>query len=492
MSRRGKRELELTMSEADDYAEWSRAARAYDKLTGKDQWRLEEPCRFYDNASIRRRLNRLKSLRRKKDNHGLLFTLNEGIHGNLDGIGSPKLYRQARFGTKKLITDYIDEVVSALEYLAALKGRGIPFEEKLEFFRRADHCYGRSALMLSGGAALGHFHVGVAKALLEEDVLPSVISGSSAGSVVAGILGTHSDDELHEFFKTASLASEAKSEAGWFSRTFSIANPRIDADGVAEIIERLIPDLTFEEAFERTGRKINVSIAPAEKHQSSRLLNAVTAPNVYIRKAVLASCAVPGIYPPVKLEAKNVSGERQPYLPSRRWVDGSVSHDMPMKRLSRLYGVNHYIASQTNPIVLWFIQDPKARQGLLSTALQASYRSYQEWLRATQPLTQKLARRIPRVELLYNTFYSVATQTYTGDINIIPRSRVFNPTRLLTNLTEKEIMYLVKEGERATWPRIENIRNCSRISHTLERILEDYERRAVRYAHRKSKAENVA
>ncbi len=143
--------------------------------------------------------------------------------------------------------------------------------------------------------------------------------------------------------------------------------------------------------------------------------------------------------------------------------------------------------------MLWFIQDPKARQGLLSTALHASYRSYQEWLRATQPLTQKLARRVPRVELLYNTFYSVATQTYTGDINIIPRSRVFNPTRLLTNLTEKEIMYLVKEGERATWPRIENIRNCSRISHTLERILADYERRAVRYAHRKSKAaENVA
>jgi NTE family protein len=184
------------------------------------------------------------------------------------------------------------------------------------------------------------------------------------------------------------------------------------------------------------------------------------------------------------LEARNVRGERQPYLPSWRWVDGSVADDLPTKRLSRLYGVNHYIASQTNPVVLWFIRDPKARQSLLSTGVTAVFRTYQEVLRATQPLTQKMIRRLPRAELLYNMFYSVATQKYTGDITIIPRSRVFNPTRLLSPVTEKELMEFIIEGERATYPKIEMIRNCQKISLTLERILTDYDRRAIRNAHK--------
>jgi TAG lipase/steryl ester hydrolase/phospholipase A2/LPA acyltransferase len=50
--------------------------------------------------------------------------------------------------------------------------------------------------MFSGAGSLGHFHTGVVKALLEQDLLPNVISGSSAGSVTAAMLGTHSDEEL--------------------------------------------------------------------------------------------------------------------------------------------------------------------------------------------------------------------------------------------------------------------------------------------------------
>ena len=128
------------------------------------------------------------------------------------------------------------------------------------------------------------------------------------------------------------------------------------------------------------------------------LLNAITSPNVYIRKAVMASCAVPGIYPPVILEAKNKNGRRQPYLPQRRWVDGSVSEDLPAKRLARLYGVNHYVASQTNPVVLWFIQDPKEEPTLLSTGLHLGFRTYQEWLRSTHWITQRLTKPVPRMQ----------------------------------------------------------------------------------------------
>ncbi len=492
MAKPTRKALVEAMEAATSYSEWAKAARAHDKLTGKDKWRREEASHLYDYASIRRRLNKLRRLRANNDHEGLLFTLNEGIHGNMAGIGSRKLYRQSLFGTKTLITEYIDEVAEALEHLARLRSRRISFEDRLEFFRRADHCFGRSALMLSGGAALGHFHVGVVKALVEEGILPSVISGSSAGSVIAAVVGTHADEKLVRFFDAAALVNEARVEASWLSRMLSPIDPQFSADDIQELVDRLVPDLTFQQAYELTGRQINISVAPAEKHQASRLLNAITSPNVYIRTAVMASCAIPGLFPPVMLEAQSSDGDRAPYLPSRRWVDGSVAEDMPAKRLARLYGVNHYIASQINPIVLWFIQDPKARQGLLSTALNGMIRTYQEWLRATQPLTQKLARRVPRLEVYYNLFYSVATQNYTGDINILPRSRVFNPMRLLTNLSENELLELITEGERATWPRIEMIRNCSTISRTLDKILRDYERRALRYSHRRQAADQVA
>jgi hypothetical protein len=39
--------------------------------------------------------------------------------------------------------------------------------------------------------------------------------------------------------------------------------------------------------------------------------------------------------------AKNQHGERQPYLPTRKWVDGSIADDLPAKRLQCLYSTNH-------------------------------------------------------------------------------------------------------------------------------------------------------
>jgi NTE family protein len=81
-------------------------------------------------------------------------------------------------------------------------------------------------------------------------------------------------------------------------------------------------------------------------------------------------------------------------------------------------------------------------------------------------------------------FYSVATQTYTGDINLMPRYRLFNPTKLLTPPSEKELMFFIKEGERATFPKVERLRIASKISRALDQILKRYERRALRDAHR--------
>ena len=137
------------------------------------------------------------------------------------------------------------------------------------------------------------------------------------------------------------------------------------------------------------GRQLNVSIAPAETHQKSRLLNAITSPNVFVREAVLASAAVPGVYPPVTLAARNHLGEKQAYLPSRKWVDGSVSDDMPAKRLARLYGVNHYIVSQTAPHVLPFIADGKKRVGAWNHLRDASVSTARAWINAGASTIEK-------------------------------------------------------------------------------------------------------
>src|SRR3546814_13157253 len=101
-------------------------------------------------------------------------------------MGNERLYQKARFGTKRLIEDYVAEVVAALDRIAA--SRAIPREEKRDFFRRAQHCYGRSALLLSGSGSFLFFHLGVVDALWSEGVLPQILAAAGGGSVVAAIV----------------------------------------------------------------------------------------------------------------------------------------------------------------------------------------------------------------------------------------------------------------------------------------------------------------
>ena len=56
--------------------------------------------------------------------------------------------------------------------------------------------YGQPALMFSGGATLGLFHSGVCKALMEQDLMPKVLSGSSAGAIMTAMLGVNEPGEI--------------------------------------------------------------------------------------------------------------------------------------------------------------------------------------------------------------------------------------------------------------------------------------------------------
>lgn len=469
------------MDRATSYDEWKSAAQADDERSGAAAWRRIDQSSRYDYRVIRRRLDEIREVRASGDPHRLLYYLNEGIHGNMGGMGSARLYRRARFGTKDLVTQYISEQAAALEQVAEVDESTIPLSERLEFFRRASHCFGRTALMLSGAGALGPFHVGVIKALVEQALLPNVISGSSAGSLVAAIVGTRSDAALHEIFQPRTVAGVFE-EAAEAEVDLMRGRRRMSIREVRGFVEHQIPDLTFQEAFELSGRRINISVSPRELHQQSRLLNAVTSPNVYIREAVLASCAIPGIFPAVTLAARNRLGQRQPYVPSRQWVDGSVTGDLPAKRLVRLYGVNHFITSQTNPVVLWAMRDSQAQDNLLGRWWEINQNATREWLRATYPFAMEITKNLYPFNVMTRMLYSIATQDYTADINILPRRRLWDPRKLLSILNEGEVRALIAEGEAATWPRIEMIRNCTRISRTLDGILGRLERQQT-YAH---------
>jgi len=463
------------MNAATSYAEWREAAIAHDKASGVIKWVESDKSKHFDYVSIRRRLERLRRLRRAGDHARLLYALNEGVHGNIDGIGRRALYGKSQFGTKRLIMDYVDEVVRALELLASDEADDIPFDDRLDFFRRAQHCYGCSAFVMSGAGSLLFFHIGAVKAMWLEGILPDVLSGSSGGAIVGSLVGTHTGDELEAMFEPANLVHEIERDTG-LRRFFDMFRPEFASlSEVSEALERLLPDITFLEAFERTGRCLNVSVAAAEKHQTSRLLNAITTPNVYVREAVMASAAVPGFYPAVTLMAKDDKGKKQPYLKSRRWVDGSISDDLPAKRLSRIYGVNHFIVSQVNPHVVPFVTDTRRDTAPLAIVKQATSRTAREWLNAGASLLEGPLSLSPTLNRITNAGLSIINQDYVGDINILPDKLLFNPLKLLAHRSVDEVLELITMGERATWPKIEMIRVQTKVGRTLDRIVHRFE-----------------
>ena len=450
------KQLKARLEGAESYEEWLKYATEQDKATGMADWKEMEQSELYDNEQIKLRLEKLQDAR--GDAEALLFLLNEGIHGNMGGMGNPKLHHKALSGTKQLIIDYVDEVANALQYLANSAEEIISFEEKLDFFHRASVCFGRSALMLSGGGQLGNFHMGVLKALAEVDLIPDVISGASAGSLYAALVGTHTNEELLEFLAEDKILTVLQREANIYEK-IAQSQDSVKVKDLEIIVENAIANLTFQEAYNLTGRKINISIAPYGAQQKSRLLNAIASPNVLIRSAVMASCAIPGIFPPITLSAKNKDGEIQPYLPSRKWIDGSMSNDLPEKRLTRLYQVNHFIVSLTNPLALPFVMDPSQQNGRLGPIKKFGLNFMKETTQFNYSIAQRFFKYAPTsVALAANNINSIVQQNYLGDINILADFSVFNARKVLSALSFEELSELIRRGEKATWPKIEAIR----------------------------------
>ena len=461
-------ELKNALRDAKSYAHWALAAKALDDQGEGKRWKALERSEQFDYATIRRQLHQLRKLRRRGDSQSLVYVLEEGVHGNVGGIGKPILYSKACFGTKQLITDYIDTVAETLLHIESLPDSEVSPSIKLDLFKRASHCYGRSALMFSGGGSLMYFHIGVAKSLLQQGLLPSVLSGASAGSLVCAMLGTRSDKELADFLTPENVCFGRAWEPGYLERLTGLRR-LLDVKDFDESFPRMVPDITFREAFEISGRHISISVSANERHHSPRLLNAITSPHVLIRSAVRASCAIPGLFEPVQLLARNSRGNTVPYL-NLRWIDGGFAADLPAKQLARLYGTNHYIVSLINPISLLTFRDHKLESPRLLPLLHMVKNITQYYAKSVDTFLGKYldASTLGTANRLLQGLLS---QKYRGDISIVPETRLNSPLKLMSPFTLEEIAALIKDGEHQTWPRVEMIRNSSKISRTLDGIL---------------------
>jgi TAG lipase/steryl ester hydrolase/phospholipase A2/LPA acyltransferase len=155
--------------------------------------------RTYDKELIEEQLRLLRAQRASGNVEEMMFSLRADILrnlGNITNIGR-KLH-EPLWGVPRAVREYIDETRAQLRMIA--QEHDIPLQEKLAFLQETRHCFGRTALMLSGGGTLGTFHVGVARALNARGCLPRVVAGSSVGSVVAAIMASRTPDELEEFF----------------------------------------------------------------------------------------------------------------------------------------------------------------------------------------------------------------------------------------------------------------------------------------------------
>lgn len=468
------KKMNRDLDRADSYDEWKSIALKLDEETGAQEWKYDNSSPYFDAEIISHRLN---MLRRYKQSHrvvDLIYILREGLSHDVANIGHPMLFNQTYVGTKKIIEDYIEEVSLSLVYIASSQCDALTVQEKLDFFQNCKLAYGQPAMMFSGGASLGLFHTGVCKALKEQDLMPNVLSGSSAGALMTAMLGVSSPDEITELLKGEQFYSEAF-HFRKFKELIRGDGGLADVRYLKKFLIENLGDLTFEEAYAKSGIDINISIAPYDVAQEdARIMNKYTAPDLLVWSAVLASCAVPILFPPVRLTSKRYDGVHTPYLASIRWVDGSVRSDFPQEKMSRLYNINYTIASQVNPHIVPFMQNDaeRFRTDLLSWPERIVRKHGKTIAMDVMNFTRDRMGRVPSIRRILDHGYGIVDQRYYGDVNIIGHCSLRHYQYMLQNPRPHLFKILQREGERATWSKISSIEAHARIGKTIEHCIE--------------------
>jgi NTE family protein len=166
--------------------------------------------------------------------------------------------------------------------------------------------------VLSGGANLGSVHVGMAKALIEADIKPDVVVGTSIGAVNAAYLAA--DPALDQVERLREMWCSVR------ARDIFPFNPLANCRALfregalcsphrwRRFVERRAPYRNIEEAA------VPLRIT-ATDYDEGRSVVFDSGPVV---DAIMASTALPGIFPPYRI--------------GDRWfLDGAISDQLPLK-----------------------------------------------------------------------------------------------------------------------------------------------------------------
>lgn len=480
------KQLKHQLTQAESYEEWKSIALKIDEASGAQEWKYDNCSPYFDAEIISHRLTLLRRYRLAHRTRDLIYLLREGLSYDVANIAHPMLFVMTYVGTKKIIEDYIEEVSQSLAYIASSACDQLNLSDKIEFFQHCQRAYGQPALMFSGGATLGLFHTGVCKALLEQDLMPKVLSGSSAGAIMTAILGVSKPSEMMRILQGENFFSEAFKFRKWqdvLSGNGGIA----DVKHLKNFLIANLGDASFEDAIKTSGLHINIAIAPHDTSQDARIMNSFTSPDLLVWSAVLASCAVPVLFPPIKLTSKRYDGQHTPYMATTHWVDGSVRSDFPQEKMARLYNLNYTIASQVNPHVVPFMQNDieRHRKDMLSWPERILRRQAKVMSKGIMDFTRERAGRFPPIRRLLDHGYGVVDQRYYGDVNIIGDYSLRHYMYMLQNPRPYLFQLLQREGERATWPKISAIHAQARVGKTIQHCLETlyYQQNTVEHAH---------
>ncbi|KAK6388354.1 hypothetical protein LTR81_027202 [Elasticomyces elasticus] len=494
---RGKRNrLRKVLREQTNYEDWVRSAKELDRHLGSDMWKEEDEYAYYDSRTVRRVMEQMKALRRKAEDeergqqNGLggqrpiddLRALTEAcVKNNFAGTENTRLYSETYYGTKDLVQQYVNEVSSTLRYL--LSSRQLTQQEKRSLAKHLGTNFGRTALCLSGGATFAYYHFGIAKALLDADLLPAIITGTSGGALVAALLATRTNEELKKLIVPAlayRITACSEPWTTWVPRWWR-TGARFDSVHWAKRCSWFCRgSLTFLEAYQRTGRILNVSCVPSDPHSPTILANYLTAPDCVIWSAVLASAAVPGILNPVVLMKKNRDGKLEPYSFGHKWKDGSLRTDIPLKSLNLHFTVNFSIVSQVNPHINLFFFSSRGtvgrpvthrrgrgwRGGFLGSAVEQYLKlDLNKWLKVLRHL-----ELLPRP--LGQDWSEIWLQRFSGTITIWPRTRFSDFWHILTDPTPQRLAHMIHAGQLAAWPKLKFVSNRMAIENVIEEARE--------------------
>lgn len=173
------------------------------------------------------------------------------------------------------------------------------------------------ALVLGGGAARGFAHIGVIKALESQGIVPDIIVGTSAGSLVGALYAAGNNGfALHKM----ALEMDEAAISDWSVPFFAKSSGVLKGDGLQNYVNKSVRNLAIE--------KMKIPFAAVATDLNSGLPVLFQRGNTGL--AVRASSAVPGLFQPVKI------GEHM-------YVDGGLVAPVPV-RFAKEMGADFIIA----------------------------------------------------------------------------------------------------------------------------------------------------